>query len=341
MVKVHHPPVRANPKYKLASDFDEVLRIFTNRAKSYRLALEWETGKGQSVWPFPLKSGAGKRLAVVDGENGAIVLEGKLMHPTTVHWLYEFLSAHGQSLLDYRLLERDPDPPNWQNPYIDTGYTTRRFLDEAKIVLEESVVRHGKDESRSHRQVFEYRALKTAREMPWYHATLAERVPSIMERGLLPSSLGQGRTEGWSPGWNKDLQRAVYLTADESYAARVAETMAIREEKDAVVIEVNGEGLEDTKRITFDEDALRSYLDDEVMWEDYDADFPQWVSGLESQVKSIAYLGAIAPRYLKVHKIGVYKVEAYAVPYAKPGADPETDPDEFRFEAEVEWVDPE
>lgn len=336
-MKAHYPSVRPNPKYKLASNFDELLRIFTRGEKSYRLALDWETGKGQSVWPFPRKSGAGKGLAVVDVESEAIVLERKLMHPTTVHWLYEFLSAHGQDLLEYRLLERDPDPPNWKNPYIDTGYTVRRFLDEAKIVSEESVVRHGRDASRSQKKVFEYRALKTAKEMVWYHATLARNIPSIMERGLLPSSLEKGRPEGWSPGWNMDLQRAVYLASNESFAIRIAETLAYREEQDVAVVEVDGRGLEDTKRLTFDEDALRNKYDDSVGWESYDADFPQWVSGLESHVESIAYIGKISPKYLRVPLIGTYKVEAYAKPYSKPDADPETDPDEFRFESEVEW----
>lgn len=137
-----------------------------------------------------------------------------------------------------------------------------------------------------------------------------------------------------------DLQRAVYLTADESLAIRIAETLAYREEQDVAVVEVDGRGLEDTKRLTFDEDALRNSFDDRVEWEDYDADFPQWVSGFESHVKSIAYIGKISPKYLRVPLIGTYKVEAYPVPYAKPGADPETDPDEFRFEGEVEWSEP-
>jgi hypothetical protein len=328
-----------NPRYPFASVFEDLLVRFSKGDRPYKLVVEEEVGAGRTIWPVPAKSNSGSPLASVEPSRRSIILDGDLMNPTTVHWLFEFLSRYGQGMLEFELLERDPNPEDWDSPYIDTGYTVRRFLDESKVIHEQSVIRHGRDPGRSHRKDFEYRALKSPQELVWYHATLEKNVPSIMERGLLPSSLKQGRVDGWSPGWNMDLQQGVYLTSSLSLAAQIAETLAIREEQNAVIVKVDGRGLEDTKRLTFDEDALRNSYDGSVQWEGYDADFPQWVTGLESWVKSVAYLGKIAPKYLRVVSTAVYKVVALALPYSKADADPEVDPDQFRFEAEVEWTD--
>lgn len=295
--------MRKNPKYSLNRRFGEDLDFYRSLpaglfGKNLGSGFSIRLSEGRTVGVTRL--GGRDSIADVDESAGEIRLRRTLMSPTTIHWLFEFLSAYAERLgmLDYELLEYQSD----DGRYADTGYSVRRFLTESRMIKEEGVVRYSRDPSKSQLKSFEYRVLITARDMTWYHATLERYLPSILKDGLLPSGIGKEKRPGWSEGWNEDLQRAVYVTSKASWAAAIAKTLASRFDEDAFVLEVDGAGFKDLKRLTFDEDAMRSLST--VTWGTHDKDFPPWVTGFGSGrpggAYSVAYMGKIEPQYIRV-----------------------------------------
>ena len=327
--------MRRNPKYALGENLDEEMlaHAFAHPKMRWDLSLDWEKGRQVVAW-----GGRGKTLAEIDVPNERIILvRGDIIEPTTIHWLYELLLK----LPKLRSMKIVNHLGTWGGGNVeveDSGYTGEEFMQAVREVSEESVVRHGRDEERDETKTFRYRALATAQEMDWFHATLAKNVESIMRHGLRPSK-SEGAEEGWSPGWNMGIQRGVYLTNSEGYARQIAETVATRNELPAVLLRVDGRGLEDTKLLTFDEDVLRDEFHDSPDWEAFDGDFPQWVTGFEAKISSVAYLGPIALSAISEVARCAVKIEAYATPYSQSDATPETDPDSFEFVAETSWSD--
>lgn len=138
---------------------------------------------------------------------------------------------------------------------------------------------------------------KTPDEVPWYHATRASSVPSIMERGLVPGAKKQG--EGWTE-YNLHLQRANYLTHDPEYARRIAETLADRFGEKAVVLRVDGKALSDPRKIAIDEDVLRNDFGI-ASHEGSGGRMPAFYQSMHDRIASVAYRDRIAPEHLQVH----------------------------------------
>jgi hypothetical protein len=326
--------LQENPKHGLFDDFGDDARRALGRGRPFSLYLE--RSRGQQVVAVCPTMGCGKLLAVIVPAEKifGVARESFFFSPTTLHWMRQVFAAHPDLFAGYDLKEYE-GAYGERFEWAETGYTVERFMAELKLVHEESVVRFGR-EQKGQRKDFDYWAMHGPREVLWYHATSKANLPSILETGLVPSSLAEKRTEGWSPGWNMHLQKAVYLTSDEGYARRIAETIAERTEGDAVVLSVDGAGLEDTKRVTFDEDALYDEYGG-PHYDGFDRDFPQWVTSEEHRVHSIAYIGRIAPSHISVLATGVYTVEALARGYTE--GSPETHPNDYEFVPEVTWDD--
>lgn len=104
-------------------------------------------------------------------------------------------------------------------------------------------------------------------QMRWFHATLASRIPSILQRGLLTRKVAQ--QTGWASDFNIYLTEAVYLTNDIDFAAQIAQTVASRGgETSGAVVEVSGRALENEALLVADEDAFvhRAYIGEGVGW---------------------------------------------------------------------------
>lgn len=326
--------MRRNPKYDVYLDPELVSFIEKHPNSRWDLGLTWDKGRRMIVF------GGSPELAMLDPKRRLLfLLRGEsLENPTTIHWL-SGVYAQAPQLLDYKIVYHKTTWGSGKVDFDDTGYDGRRLMAEVRQILEPSTVRHGRDTDRDEAVDFSYLALESPQEMVWYHATLAKNEDSILRRGLLPPG-DERRASGWSPDWNMGLQNAVYLTSDETRARQIAETLATRNEEPAIVLSVNGSGLEDTRLLAFDEDAIRNDYDGAVDWESYDQDFPQWVTSFEhSQVRSIAYMGRIPPEEISVLARCVPRVEAYARGYIPEDATPETDPDSFVFETELTWSD--
>jgi len=326
--------MRRNPKY--AVDLDpELLSYMEKKPKSrWELGLEWHKGRRTVML------GGRSELATLKPDQKLLLLvRGEsLENPTTIHWLSGVYEQAPQ-LLDYKIGYHRTTWGSGKVDFDDTGYDGHRLMAEIRQILEPSTVRHGHDRDSDESADFSYLALAGPQDMVWYHATLAKNESSILRSGLLPPG-DQRRASGWSPAWNMGLQNAVYLTSDETRARRIAETLAVRSEEPAVVLSVDGAGLEDTRLLALDEDAIRNDYDGTVEWDYYDADFPQWVTSFENtQVLSIAYMDKISPQAISVLARCVPRVEAFARGYAPEDATPETDPDLFVFETELTWSD--
>lgn len=331
--------MRRNPKYEPDDNVTMEMVDFAGSRKAdhlppalTELAIEWN--KGRRTFAF---GGRGKRLGMVNPRTKQIVLyELDLTHPTAVHFVYRLLERLPE-LLDYRIVYHERTWGSGEMVVEDAGIDGREFMRDVRVVREPSVIRHGHDRSKDELTEFEYLALVTPQEMTWYHATLSKNEESIFKHGLLPG--GETRASGWSPSWNMGLQDAVYLTDNEAYARSIAETISVRSDEPASVLVVAGSGLTDTRLLTLDEDALRDEYSDTPNWSNYDQDFPQWVSSLESRVASVAYMGVISPSAISVLARCTTKTIALIRPYAPHGATPETHPDSFEYESETSWSD--
>jgi len=284
--------MRKNPRPPLAPDFDELVRIWLQRRDDFKLCAELSNVAPPHLRIWPEKRGYGC-FAEVSPTHKRVVMyrRGFLDRPTDIAAMA--LVAETGLLDDYEIFETD----EVTNELVPVGLTMRSLLSAIHEVQEESIVRHDpRSDLPDEPRTFKYLARYSPQEMEWYHATLASRVPSILKHGLLPSSLQEGRVEGWSPSWNFGLQPAVYLTAYEDRAARIAETLALRNAEPATLLVVDGAGLIDTKLLTYDEDALRNEFSSYPYYEHYDQAFPQWVTSAEHRgTESIAYLGRIGP----------------------------------------------
>lgn len=139
----------------------------------------------------------------------------------------------------------------------------------------------------------------------WYHATRKLNLESIKKQGLLPShTFEQG--QGWTQA-NLNLQNAVYLTADIEYAYAIAETLAIRNKEDGVVLAVSGKALEDKSKIVLDEDALVSQ--DGMRWGDIDYTLPDYYTSVLNKIRSIGYSDVISPKYISVEEVVEFESE--------------------------------
>jgi len=259
-------------------------------------------GDGRLLKLEPGSSGRGG-LAVFFPVERRIVINtysrAPLKSPTTVHWLMEL--AKVPSLGDWRLY-RHADWEEWSGPgekVIDLGMTVGDIPELVEEVAETTPV-FDEEEPRS----YAYHRAIDPRAVKWYHATLERHVPSILERGLLPSQVGGDEARpGWSPGWNMYLQEAVYLFDSLEPAEAVAETLAARHEEPVVVLEVDGRGLSDPSRLVVDED---------VLYDDYgfrgssgaDHDFPEYQTSWNTGRGSIGYAGIIAPEHIRVRSRG-------------------------------------
>ncbi len=298
--------MKANPKYPLDPDFRREVerreraeqRTRTHGEKRVPLAVEGLLEGTRYARRLTVGSG-GRALAYWLPDRRELTLylrDPPTLDPTVAYWLLGML----------REMPEWADVPlsNFEGTYGDgtvrgepLGITLGDVKDATVEVTEtglESPFYEGEEEVL---RTWKYRAVPFETRV-WYHATLAYRVPSILEQGLLPSGLGQERTEGWSPGWNWNLQRAVYLFSSPERAFRVAATLALRNEKDASIVQVTGKWVEDTRFLVPDEDALRDPHDGSVMYSDLDTDFPPWVTSQESKTRSIAYRGIIRPEFI-------------------------------------------
>jgi hypothetical protein len=285
--------LRPNPKYSLSPSFAKAIRFYREHEPRVSLVRK-ETSSGYALSVEPEPRGRRRIVAVIDFETGAVTLpqqHSRLM-PTEVHLLTEVAQAVPE-LGDFMV----GFGRTWNEPPELSGLT---LADVAEMAAEVTETGYADWPAGTREYTFVYRALPPLEEMRLYHATLAARVPSIMERGLRPSGLGQERIEGWSPGWNMGLQEAVYLFVDPVMALRVAMTLSERAGEDAVVLEVEGRSLTDTLLRVPDEDALRSSLDDSVLWEGWDRDFPPWVTSAESRTQSLGYAATIPPAAIEL-----------------------------------------
>jgi len=143
---------------------------------------------------------------------------------------------------------------------------------------------------------FKFKLLKSISNLPFYHATRKSNLDSIMSQGLKTSAQLReelGTNIGWSE-FNLNLQNAIYLTKDFSYAKDIAQTIANRFEEPAVVIEVSPGGLKNLESIVVDEDVYQTehgFLRNENI-EDYN--FPEFFNSLKSSIESIGYKDPIS-----------------------------------------------
>ena len=135
-----------------------------------------------------------------------------------------------------------------------------------------------------------------------FHATRAAVLPSIEERGLLPS-----RTFEQGSGWtrlNLDLQPAVYLTLSYGRAWAIANTLRLRFREPAAVLRVDGSVLGDYRKLVVDEDALKvHHRDFGTMKGDPDERVPGFVQSILHNVESFGFLGRIPPDRVRVVKV--------------------------------------
>jgi hypothetical protein len=150
---------------------------------------------------------------------------------------------------------------------------------------------------------FSYRSVMHVSDLEFFHATRKSQLRSVRRVGLLPSKLARGEVDanalhGWT--WlNFDLQDAIYLTASESYAEAIAQTLQERWGEPAVIVSVRGSDL-DLRHLTVDEDALRSKYHGEVSDEGCVAGLPAYLSSLLwGEHLSVAYLDWIPTSRLR------------------------------------------
>jgi hypothetical protein len=156
--------------------------------------------------------------------------------------------------------------------------------------------------------------LKRPDEVTWYHATLKQYVQKIKREGLKPGKvtddvrdqfpngmIPMGATlGGWSPAWNADKQRAVYLTRSLEHAEAIARTLSSRNDALAVVLQVDGKALADVSKLLPDEDAARAD-GGPVNNRNLDLQIPPALSSVLSS-GNIAYGDTIPARFVKVLK---------------------------------------
>lgn len=339
-----------NPRYELSEHFRELLEMLLTDAPSEQVCGRFDTDGWLYLYTGWVK---GQRRLLVDTKHHrddiaafwkskkeiVVYRDDFFGSPTVVGALYEVLRHTGDLFQGWKLTEYRNVRGTGQAETLDTGYTVEKFLSDVKLVREESVERRYWDgEEADNERVHEYRVLRTLQETRWFHATLRENADSIVTYGLQPSGLGPQRREGWSPGWNMGLQSAVYLTSSFRYAMGIGYTLAIRNGKDAAILGVSGVGLEDTKLLHYDEDALRSELDDSVLYGHYDTDFPQWVTSAEHRVRSIGYKAPIKPKYIKLLAVARYSQEIFYGGRVYREEEPTYPGEQPKIEPDVEWV---
>jgi len=162
----------------------------------------------------------------------------------------------------------------------------------------------GKEQKRVSNKRFGLRVLKTIQEDTWYHATLKERLPSILKDGLIPS-----REDGMGSYNNSkiSIQKVIYLTSNENDAVENCKFLMGEYEDDSVIIKVAGEALSDYSKIVIDEDVLSNDQNPNYVGDDLEGIthpkgyYPHFMTSYLS-IESIGYKGVIAPEFLTIHK---------------------------------------
>lgn len=301
--------MRPNPKYQLEDPEDFRSGIERRLRHAHRpgmvpIGLDWLSGQHARG----VVAGKGTRtLAWVDTRRRIIELaeRGMALGPTTVWWLMQ-LAAVMPEWRDYDLAELVHGDET--NLY---GITLGELVQTALPVHEEGWENPFDRDEEYVPRAWDYYVAEPFEDLDFFHATLASRMPSIAERGILPSSLGPGRIEGWSPGWNWSLENAVYLFVDPSRAMELAETLAYRFDQDTVVLRVRGDWVEDPRLLIPDEDVLRDEYSDSPLYSAVDPDFPPWVTGAEARHPAIAYRGIIRPEFVYEYATVAWVPEIY------------------------------
>lgn len=177
--------------------------------------------------------------------------------------------------------------------------TVKEAAREVNIVAHEAQThaKHGYHQGPKVTGRYRYRVLKPLKKDEWFHVTRASALPSIMRMGLVPSETMrslQGE-QGWTQ-WNLHLQNVVYLTADQDYAAAIAETLAGRFEEDAIVLQVTCPI--DLKTVRLDEDVLRD--EEGTMHRITRSRVPDFIESYASKTRSIGVARRIAPSCVKL-----------------------------------------
>lgn len=304
------PGMQKNPRYSIRwtmADGETSFRDFINEPQAKRVLhrdIELNNSSGTLVW-----WGLGKKVLLVRPSSQVILTMTESDSPTNVHILKQ-IAEHMPEWRGYRIGEYGYLRGDNQIVWTDTGMDLGEFVANLKHLSATFV--HKPSRREVERKKHDFEALTDPREITWYHATLAKNLPSIRKRGLLPASTVD--VEGWSPSWNIEKQDAVYLTSSLLYAANIAETLAKSAGEDAVVLSVDGKGLELGSLIA-DEDALRDDYDGSVQYGDIDTDFPDFVTSWYSNVQSIASVAPVKAKYIGVAVTGRYSEESYDMRY--------------------------
>jgi hypothetical protein len=296
-----------NPKYRirwLMADKETHLRDLVND-KSMKSLMKSGFILNSAGGPELVWWGFGKNVLFVRPSSKDILTYSAPDSPTNVEILSQ-IAKEIPEWLDYHVGELLYRKGNDEIVFSDTGLTLSEFTGEVSCIS-------GSFKHKSSRNVVtdekrEFLSKTNVEDVAWYHATLAENVPSIMRKGLLPPS--KVSAEGWSPSWNWEKQDAVYLTSSLLYASRIAETLAIGAKQDAVVLVVDGKAL-DKHSLIVDEDAIRNSDDGSANYGEIDVDFPDYITSWYSPIQSIASLKAVRPKFISVGVTGRFVEESY------------------------------
>jgi hypothetical protein len=259
------------------------------------IPLAWYDGK--LVW-----WGRGKTFLTVKPLQGEIWIHGSYDSPTTAHALKQiFDNVPEWDDLEVKELQYLRGDGAWIG--VSSGMNLKKYVGSLRSIKE--TMPHKPSRSRVLDTDYEYLALKHPEDVEWYHATLKKNLPSIQRKGLIPFG-----NEGWTPAWNWEVQEAVYLTSSLSYAAAIAQTIAVRNGEDSVVLRIEGRALTG-KKLLADEDALRDDYDGSVNYGSLDTDFPDYVTSWNSSIRSLAVMDKIDPKFVTVGLTGKYVRETF------------------------------
>jgi hypothetical protein len=284
---------RKNPKYR----FDEKTSVYFDEKVFIKkdvvpFGVEWGN-KG-----LELTISSRKKVFEVDKENKQIILFWSL-GPSLAHLLWQFHGVAPAYVNDFELVYLGKHIRYDEYERRSLGVTLGEWANKSFVVREltqRTPERDVRGKEREHAFV-EYRTTKTIEETRFFHVTAAKNLPSIQQRGLLPSrSHVLEQQEGWSPAWNFYLQRAVYLFTSPLRAIRLAYHLAEAGEEDIAILQVQGPWVRDTRLLWYDEDAL--FEEGMIALGNLDMDFPYWITSAEDSTRSIAYKGRIHPRFL-------------------------------------------
>jgi len=182
-------------------------------------------------------------------------------------------------------------------------YDEDKFLGNPKELLAKIKVISGRspqwsrDDDKVEYTEFKFEVLEDVDDVDWYHATSLKNLDSIKSKGLLTSKEFEQGT-GWTQ-LNLHLQDAVYLTSDEDYALRIAETLLARTGVPGLVLKVSGQALKDKEKLIVDEDRLRNQYDSMLSAGELLAGMPDYLSSvLDSKLEAVGYKGKIDPGFI-------------------------------------------